>query len=325
VSAATPRSPWRPRNASSGAVASGPARDATPTVPPPVALGVAVLAISWAAILVRWASAPPLVVGAYRLGMAAGIFWVAAAVRPASLAAPWTGARLAAVAAASIFLAAHFGLWIASLELTSVASSVLLVSTQPVFVAVLGRLFLGERVPPRSAIGIALALGGSVLITGGGLLTEGGAWRGDLLALGGALALAAHYLLLRRLRPHVDLLPLMALETPLAAGWLFAAAALAGAPLTGYPPRTYALFLLLALVPTAVGHTLLNWALRYRKAYEVNVAVLGEPLGATLLAYLIFGERPALHVLAGGALVLLGIALAWAPVRATTGRGAPIS
>jgi drug/metabolite transporter (DMT)-like permease len=284
-----------------------------PAVPPPLALGVAMLAISGAAIFVRWAVAPPLVTGAYRLGLASPLFWGAALASRRSPRHGWTRRRLAAAIAASVFLAAHFGLWIASLSLTSVASSVLLVSTQPVFVALLGRVFLGERVAPRAALGIALALGGSAAIAGAGLRSPAGEWKGDLLALGGALAIAVHYLLVRRLRPHVDLLPLMALETPLAAGWLFAAAAAAGQALTGYPPRTYGLFLLLALVPTGVGHTLLNWALRYRKAYEVNVAVLGEPLGATLLAYLAFGERPPVHVLAGGALVLVGIALAWSP------------
>lgn len=284
-----------------------------PIVPPRLALGAAVVAISSAAILIRWTGAPPLVVGAYRLAYATPLFWLAAHLARAPLSAGWTRARVAAALAAAVLLAAHFGLWIASLGLTSVASSVLLVSTQPVFVALLGRAVLREPVAARAAAGIALALAGTVAITGGNLRGLEGAWRGDLLALGGALAMALHTLLVRYLRPHVNLVPLMSLETPVAAALLALGAVLAGEPLTGYAPGTHALFLLLALVPTGIGHTLLNWALRYRKAYEVNVAVLGEPLGATLLAFVILGERPALHVLAGGALVLIGILLAWSP------------
>ncbi len=284
---------------------------ARPALPPRVGLAVAVFAISCAAILIRWAEAPPLVVGAYRLGFATPLFWTAAALARAPLGSGWTRGRLVALAAAAACLAAHFGLWIASLGLTSVASSVLLVSTQPVFVALLGRALLGERVAARAAAGIALALAGTAAITGGNLRSPEGAWRGDLLALGGALAMAVHYLLMRRLRAHVALLPLMSLETPLAALLLFMAAAIAGEPLAGHPPRTYALCFLLALIPTAIGHTLLNWALRYMKAYEVNVVVLGEPVGATLLAFIFFGEWPPAYVLAGGALVLAGILLAW--------------
>ena len=286
-----------------------------PAFSPRVGLAVAVLAISCASLLIRWASAPPLVVGTYRLAFATALFWAAAAVTHTPLGAGWTARRLATAGAAAACLAAHFGLWIASLSLTSVASSVLLVSTQPLFVAVLGRGLLGERVAPRAAFGIALALLGTAAITGGNLRSPAEAWRGDLLALGGALAMALHYLLLRRLRPHVGLLSLMAVETPIAAVLLGLAARAAGEPLGGLPTRTYGLCFLLALIPTGIGHTLLNWALRYMKAYEVNVVVLGEPIGATVLALLFLGERPPLHVLAGGAVVLGGILLAWSASR----------
>lgn len=275
------------------------------------ALTLAVVAVSWAAILIRWANAPPLVIGAYRLGFASLLFWVVAAIGGIPLRRGWSGSELAAALVASGCLAAHFGLWIASLGLTSIASSVLLVSTQPVFVAVLGWLFLGERVRPRAVAGIGLALVGSLAITGGNLRLGSSAWRGDALALGGALAIAVHYLFMRRLRRRVEVLPLMSFVTPAAAALLLMAAVIAGDPLAGYAPRTYAAFALLAVGPTFVGHTLLNWALRYRKAYEVNLAILGEPLGATLLGLILLGEHPPLYVAGGGALVLAGIGLAW--------------
>lgn len=305
-----------PGGAAAGLDAPGPAaRPAErPPFPPRLGLAAAVLAVSWAVVLIRWAQAPPLVVGAYRLGFASFLFWVAAAavgVRPLR---GWSLSQLAAAVAAAACLALHFALWIASLGFTSIASSVLLVSTQPVFVAILGRLFLKERVAARAALGIALAVAGSLAITGGNVRFLRGAWHGDLLALGGAAAIAVHYLFARGLRRTIDLLPLMAVVTPTAAALLFLAALLAGDPLAGYRPGAYGLFFLLALGPTVVGHTLLNWALRYMKAYEVNVAVLGEPLGATLLGLLVFGEQPPAYVAAGGALVLAGIALAWSPL-----------
>ncbi|MFN2432155.1 MAG: DMT family transporter [Gemmatimonadota bacterium] len=286
-------------------------------------MACAVLAISWAAILVRLAQAPPLVTGAHRLGMASLLFWGAAAIARVSPLSGWTPRRLAEGAVAAAFLALHFGLWIASLGLTTVASSVLLVATQPVFVAVLGYAVLGERVPRSAAAGIAVALAGSATIAGGDVRLAGGAWRGDLLALGGAAAVAAHYLLVRRLRAAVDLLPLVCVVNPLAALLLFGAAAVAGEPLAGFASASYGAFFLLALGPTVVGHTLLNWALRYRKAYEVNVATLGEPLGATLLALLLFGERLSPHVFLGGLLVLAGILLAWGVPPRARGTRAP--
>jgi drug/metabolite transporter (DMT)-like permease len=325
VTAPAPTPASRPGPADPGA--SDPfARDrpapGAPPFPPRLGLAAAVFAISWAAILIRWADAPPLVTGAWRLAIASLAFWAAALASRRFPWRGWTAGRLATALAAAVFLALHFGLWIASLGLTTVASSVLLVSTQPVFTAALGALLLRERVGTRAAAGIAVALAGSLAITGGDLRVAGTAWRGDLLALAGAVAIAAHYLLVRSLRPTTDLLPLLAVFNPVAAGLLFAAAAFAGEPLVDHPPRTMAVFVLLALVPTVIGHTLLNWALRYRKAYEVNVTVLGEPLGATALAWLLLGETPGAHVAAGGALVLAGILLAWSgPRRTAAGAG----
>jgi drug/metabolite transporter (DMT)-like permease len=290
------------------------ARPVGPGFPPRLGLVVAVLAVSWAAILIRWSSAPPLVIGTYRLGFASLIFGIAALLTGQVPRRRLPAAHVIAAILAAGFLAAHFALWIASLRLTTVASSVILVSTQPLFVAGLGRLFLKEHVTTTAMAGICIALAGCLLIAGGNVRWESGAWRGDLLALGGALAIAFYYLLVRRLRRSVDLVPLITILTPLAAAFLLTAATLRGDPLLGYPSREYGLFFLLALGPTAVGHTLLNWALRYMPAYEVNAAVLGEPLGATLLALVLLGEQPAAHVLAGGALVLLGITLVWAPL-----------
>jgi drug/metabolite transporter (DMT)-like permease len=309
----------RPTGAVPGGAGPAPGR---PPFPPRLGLAAAAFAISWAAILIRWADAPPLVTGAWRLGIASLVFWAAALASRRFPWRGWTAPRLLTAAAAAAFLALHFGLWIASLGLTTVASSVLIVSTQPVFTAALGAIFLRERVGARAAAGIALALGGALAITGGDLRIEGAAWRGDLLALAGAVAIAVHYLLVRSLRSTTDLLPLLAVFNPLAAALLAAAAAAAGEPLLDHPPRTMAVFALLALIPTVIGHTLLNWALRYRKAYEVNVTVLGEPLGATGLAWLLLGETPGVHVAAGGALVLAGILLAWSGPRETAAAAA---
>ena len=275
---------------------------------PILALGV--VAVSFAAILIRWAEAPALVVGAYRLGIASAIVLPLAGMRSR---AEW--ARLAAgtwllLGASGVFLGLHFALWIASLSHTSVASSVIFVTTSPLFVAAVSHLLRIDRVSRRTAIGIAVAAAGGILIGSGDLSLSGGALWGDLLALGGA-AMAAGYLLIgRRLRRGLSNLAYVAPVYAVAALLNLGLAALAGLSFGGYAGVAYLIFLLLALGPQLVGHSSINWALGHLSAPFVSVAILGEPVGATLLAYLLLGETPAPGTLAGGALILAGVYLA---------------
>jgi len=271
---------------------------------------VGVLAMAWASILIRWAAAPPLVVGAGRMTAAALILapfaWRQGMAEWHSLSRrEWLLLVLAGVA-----LGLHFASWITSLGMTSVASSVVLVSATPLFVALATPLVLRERVPWVLALSVILAMAGSAIIGMADAHAIGGALTGDLLALNGALMASVYMLVGRRLRRKLSLLAYIWPMYGLAAVVLLVGCALAGQPLAGYSPRVYGLLVLLALGPQIVGHSSANWALRYLSPTFVTVAILGEPLGATVLALLLLGERPSPTLLLGGAILLLGIGLA---------------
>jgi drug/metabolite transporter (DMT)-like permease len=224
-------------------------------------------------------------------------------------------------AASGAFLALHFGTWITSLEYTTVASSVVLVSTGPLWVALLSMLVLHERVGGAALLGLGLAITGGVVIAGGEACTWNGGlhcsqpdvtgggrtlW-GNFLALAGAWAVSGYLVIGRRLRSTLSLMPYIFLVYGFAAiGLLIAAVAMGDLRLV-LPPATYGWIILLAIVPQLVGHSTYNWALAYLPAAFVAVTTLGEPVGAAILAYLILHERPGGLVLVGALLVLAGI------------------
>lgn len=280
-------------------------------VSPTAALVVAVFAISWAGPLVRFASAPALAISAWRLIISVAFIAVVLAVRrppvPRLRGRDWLLAGIAGV-----FLAAHFWSWIASLALTTVSSSVVLVSMQPVFVAALSGAFLGERATPRQWSGIAVAVTGAVVIAWGDFGLGGRAIVGDGLALAGALFVSVYYVIGRRLRPQMDLWWYIFVIYGLAAVVLVAGIGLLpGVPLTGFPQRDWLIFTALAAGPMMLGHTAVNYALRYVRAYIANIALLMEPIGATLIAWLLpaIAEVPGPQTVLGGALILGGLAV----------------
>jgi drug/metabolite transporter (DMT)-like permease len=218
--------------------------------------------------------------------------------------------------AAGAMLALHFWSWNASLTLTSIAASVVLVNVQPVIVATLSAAWLGEAPSQRQWLGIALAMVGALMVAlhdAGAATAELGARAllGDLLALCGAATAALYYLAGRRLRQTLDLWPYVALVYGACFVSLVLLALAGDVHLLGQPPRELAIFAALAIGPMMLGHTGMNWALKYLPAYVVNLTVLGEPVGATLLAAVVPGIRevPPAATLAGGALVLGGILL----------------
>lgn len=280
-----------------------------PRIPPRTALAVGVFAITWAAVLIRWADAPPLAIAFWRMALAAGAFVALAAATRVSLRRTWRGVDWWTGAAAALLLALHFGFWIASLEYTTVAASVVLVSTQPVFVALLGRIALHER-PGRSAwVGIGLAVAGSVTIAGIDLALDRRALFGDLLALAGAVWISVYYVLARWLRATKDLVPYLTVIYGMTAAWLLVGAVVGGVRVSGWGAATWVALALLAAGPTILGHSSMNYALRYLRAYEVNVAILGEPVGAAIWAALLLAEVPGPGTFVGGTLILAGIFL----------------
>jgi drug/metabolite transporter (DMT)-like permease len=274
-------------------------------------LALGVVAISCAAVLVRLADAPPLAVAAFRLVIASAVLlplgWAQAGAEILGLVrGQW---RL--VVAAGVLLGLHFALWIASLSYTSVASSVVLVTSTPLFVALASWILFRERLRLPTVVGIAISLLGALLIGYAGLWHGGSALSGNLLALSAAVAMAGYLLIGRRVRRNVGLLAYSTSVFTVAALMLVTVALVTRTPFAGYSRGTYAVMVALALIPQLIGHMSLNWALRFLPATMVTVAVLGEPVGASFLAWLALGESPSLLEIGGGVLMLLGIALAF--------------
>ncbi len=274
-------------------------------------LALGVVAISCAAVLIRLADAPPLAVAVFRLGIASAVLLPCALIRARRELRALLHEWWPSLFAAGLLLALHFALWIASLSQTSVASSVVLVTTTPLFVALASWLLFKERLKRGTFVGIAVSLGGAMLIGYAGMVRGGTALSGNLMALGAALAMAGYLLIGRRVRPRAGLLAYATAVFTVAAGALLVAAVVSGTPLAGYSAGAYAAMVALALVPQLVGHMSLNWALRFLPATMVTVAVLGEPVGASFLAWLALREAPTGLELTGGALILAGIALAF--------------
>ncbi len=272
-------------------------------------LALAVLFVSFGSILIRLAQAPPLAVAFYRVFLAA-LCLAPFAYRPARRAwATLVPRHRAILLAAGAALALHFATWVASLSYTSIASSVLLVNTAPLFAVGLSRVFLGEGVSRLVMGALGLALGGAGLIAAGDWASAPTSLGGNLLAVLGAATLALYHVIGRGLRAALPL------NAYIFGVWSTAAITLGilclplGVPLAGYSPRVFGLFLALALVPTLAGHGLVNQSLRHLPAPTVGLFLLGEPLGASLLAYLVFGEIPGLWTVVGGALVFLALTL----------------
>jgi drug/metabolite transporter (DMT)-like permease len=274
-----------------------------------------VVAFSWAGPLVRFTDAAALAVSAWRLLFSVAFLAVVLALRPVSrrALASLELRDLGLALAAGAFLALHFWTWIASIDYTTVASSVVLVSTQPLWVALLSVAFLGEKPRRGEWIGLGVAVVGAAWIGWGDMALGPQALLGDGLALLAALLAAAYYSIGRALRPKLDLWSYVALVYGAAAGILLVAVLLTpSVPLvTGYGAGDWLVFVLLAAGPMMIGHTGVNYALRYVRAYLANLAVLGEPLGATLIAWLLpaIGERPGPSLIGGGILILAGVAL----------------
>ena len=279
-------------------------------VSPYVVLAAGVLAVSAAAVLIRLADAPPLTVSFYRMAIAAAVV-VPIGLWKASGALRGIGRRdWALLGASAVFLAMHFGFWIASLSYTSVASSVLIVTANPFLVAIASAVLLKEAVPVRVYAGIALGLAGGAIIGWGDFSLGGRALFGDVLAVLGLVGITGYYTIGRGLRSRLSLL---AYITPVYSGAtlvLLAAVLIAGSPLTGFAPESYGFLLLVGLVPQVVGHSALNWALGYLPAPLVATAVMFEPIGAAVLAWSALGEAPSPWALGGGALILAGVYLA---------------
>ena len=283
------------------------------------ALSAGVVAISFAAVFIKLADAPAASVAAVRLIFASLIllpFFLSSRRARKAVAVLDPGDKRLLVLS-GFFLAIHFLSWIASLSFTGITSSIVFVTTSPIFIEIYSVAVHRERTSVRVWAGIAVAAAGSAILAGGNIASGGAGWKGDLLAVIGAAAVSGYFLVGKSLRPRLPLIGYIFPVYSTAAVLLALTAPLMGEPILGLPLKTYFYCFLMALVCQVAGHSLFNWALSRIKTTLVAMATLGEPIGTTLLAWMIIDEVPAGTELIGGAVILAGVF-----VVLTGGRGA---
>ena len=258
--------------------------------------------------MIRLAGAPALAVAFWRCLLGVAILLPPALVRGDRFP---QGRTLYVGIASGVALGAHFGFWISSLDFTSVAASVVLVSNTPVFVAVLAYLVLGEKTTPLSFVGILVALAGTAVIAQDGSVGSAALF-GNALALLGAVTFTVYVLIGRSQRSAaepVGVLPYSIVLYSAAALALLPVALLSGDRLWGYSGETWLWLAAIAVGPQIMGHTVFNWALRYVEASVISGTVLAEPVLAAVLAWLVLSEKPGSATILGGVIVLAGILL----------------
>ncbi|MGZ4111146.1 MAG: DMT family transporter [Tumebacillaceae bacterium] len=272
---------------------------------------VGVLAVSFSAILIKWSSAPAAILGLYRLlftFLLLGPFLLTKSARTEIKALSLRAWMY--IALSGICLGFHFILWIGSLKYTTVASSTILITLQPIFVMVIAYLTLKERTPWRAMLGAGLAIVGSTLIGWGDFRISGAALWGDLLSLLGTLSVSGYLVIGQSLRSSANAMSSMVYSQLV---YVFAIVVMffyclgEGYSMVDYSGHEWLLFVLLAVIPTVFGHTLFNWLLKYVNATTISMAILGEPIGATLLAFLLLGEAVSTAQWIGGAIIMSGI------------------
>jgi len=280
-----------------------------PLFPPYLALFLGVVAVSTSAIFVKLSAAPSPIIATYRL-----VFSVLLTL-PLLL---WNRGALAEIrgmtrkawllcALSGAFLASHFLLWFESLNYTSVASSTVLVTLQPLFAFIGGYFFFGERVRLLALTGGLLAIAGSFVIGWGDFRVGGMALWGDFLALLGAVTVTGYWLVGQYVRQHLSSFA-YTLSVYSATSVLLVAYDLAlGYPLAGYPAADWGWFFCLALFPTLLGHSIFNWIIKWLNTMTISIGILGEPVGTAILAYFILGEVVTLPQWIGGLIILAGI------------------
>ena len=270
------------------------------------AVVVGVVAVSAAAILIRLTDAPALAIAFWRCALGVAFLMPLALFRREKLP---RGRPLRVLLASGAALGIHFALWIPSLDYTSVAASVVLVCTVPVFVALFGFLALGEKTSMLSLAGIFVAIAGSALIASDGSVGSAALF-GNALAVGGAIAVAVHLVIGRSSRTGgMGVLPYSVVVYSAAAVVLLPLVFLTDSALWGYSGETWFWLFAITLGPQILGHTVLNWALAYVEAAIVSGAILAEPVVAAVLAWLLLSEKPALPTVIGGVVVLTGLYL----------------
>lgn len=269
-----------------------------------------IFAVSTGAIFVRLADAPALVIAAYRVGIAALILIPIVGWKARAELRTLTPRDFWLAALSGFFLALHFATWISSLKHTSIANSVVLVNTAPLWVGIIAPIILKEPSKRYTFVSIILSVVGCIIIGSGDITLGGKALWGDFLALIGGFCTACYLMIGKKLRLKYSLLVYICLCYGCAAIVLWVTVLAMSLPLSGFGSQTVAAFLGMALISQLIGHSSYNWALRYCSTALVALSLLGEPVGSTILALLIFQEGLTLSKIIGGVLILSAIYLA---------------
>jgi len=282
-----------------------------------IGLFIAVISSAWAAIFVRFAAeASPLVIAFYRM-LVASIFWIPFYwIWPVKKKVKPSNRDMWLMIVAGLALCFHFATWITSLTYTTVSSSVFLILTLPIMIAVAAHFFLGERLNRWHFFAFFLTLTGAFLIVGGDLKISGDYLIGDLLALAGAFFAGVYFFIARVVRPDksdadtgIPLTRYLPLVYFVATVGLFLICIINGEKFVPFSNETWWALLALGLIPTVIGHSLYNWVLKHLPVLPVNISLVGEPIGASILAFLFFAENPTMGLFLGSPLLILAVLL----------------
>ena len=271
------------------------------------ALIIGIFAISTSAILIRWSSSDPLVIGSYRQTFATFLFLPFLLKDKFQEILNLSSREILELLIIGILLGAHFGFWISSVKATSVAASVLLGTCHIVYVSIIGWVVFGEKLNSRGIIGTVIALAGIIILFWGDLVEDPGNFRGNFLAFISGILAGLYYLGGRKHRKNISLPTYAFIVYFSSAVVMWFVVLTQGLEYRSIPNSEFQLFFLMALVPTLLGHTMQNWALAFLPAYVISITLLAEPIGSGLLAWYIFSEVPSLGVLVGGLIVLVGV------------------
>ncbi len=271
---------------------------------------IGILAVSGASILIKLCDAPAMVIASYRLTLSSVFFLSVCGFKKVNPFTAFSRRDLLLALISGLFLCLHFATWISSLKFTSVANSVMLVCTAPIFVAIGSFLLLKEKIKGAVIAGIIVASSGMIALSFNESGTAENARLGNSLAVFGAIGGAGYFLIGRKLRSRVDTLAYVSVVYSVTAVLLIVITAALNLRILGYQLMTYLLLLLIALVPQVIGHTSFNWALKYVSATMVALVTLGEPVGASILAFFVLGEKITAFQAIGGSLILTGVGLA---------------
>jgi drug/metabolite transporter (DMT)-like permease len=281
-----------------------------PALNPYLVLIFGVIGVSTGSIFARLADAPAIVTAAYRVGLATLILIPVAGWKARGELGNLSLHDIKLAVLSGLFLALHFATWISSLDYTAIANSVVLVNTIPLWVGLLTPLVSKDRIKRATVISIIISVIGGAIIGFGDFAIGGNALWGDFLAVVGAMCAAVYLLLGRNLRRKLSLLAYVVVCYGSAAVLLWLIVIFLDLPITAYSADTFAAFWAMALISQILGHSSYNWALKWFSTSFIAVALLGEPIGSTIMAYIIFNEGLTWTKFIGGLFILSAIYIA---------------